>query len=165
MAQTIDLLRESAKNYTRGMTTEQVEDGLRRRGMKPKDASLMAATARTQFEAEIRRRVVLPPSSRSEANYYFILGVTPSARTDRIRRNYQRLSLEVDQYRRESELEQPAWQRLSVLLSDANEVLSEPQTRTAYDLLWRERSHRVAADNPRKDGKRGDWETRDRWEI
>jgi curved DNA-binding protein CbpA len=165
VAQTMDLLSATAKKYGAGLTQEQVEEELRGQGLRPKDATLMAQTARTQFEADLRRRVVLPPSARSDVNYYFILGVTPRARADRIHRNYERLAAEVDQYRRESELEEKAWHRLSVLLSDADKVLSDPTTRAAYDLVWRERSHRVTADNPRRDGKRGDWETRDRWQI
>jgi curved DNA-binding protein CbpA len=165
VGQTMDILSATAKQLATGMTREAVEADLRKQGLRPKDATLMAETARTQFEADLRRRVVLPPSARSEANYYFILGVTPRAKADRIHRNYHRVSMEVDQYRRESELEEKAWQRLSVLLGDADRVLCDPLTRAAYDLVWRERSQRVTAENPRRDGKRGDWETRDRWQV
>jgi len=51
------------------------------------------------------------------------------------------------------------------LISDAQQVLTEPRTRRVYDVIWRERSRKVAIENRRRGELRGDWETRYRWEV
>jgi curved DNA-binding protein CbpA len=135
------------------------------RGAAPEDARAISAEAQTKVENEVVRNVSLPASAHTEVNYYFLLGVTPRAGTESIHRAFRRKAKEVHPDRHSKEFTIDQWQRLMTVVSDANTVLSEPQTRRAYDILWRERSRKVARENRKKGDLRGDWETRYRWEI
>jgi hypothetical protein len=138
---------------------------LKSRGASPEDARAINAEAQAKVDSEVVRNVNLPSSAHSEINYYFLLGVTPRAGTESIHRAFRRKAKEVhpDRHSREFTLDQ--YQRLMTVVSDANAVLSDPLMRRAYDVLWRERSRKVARENRKKGDLRGDWETRYRWEI
>ena len=147
-----------------GMATEDVEKALVERGAGS-DAPTITADALARFESEIKRTVPLPPSAREDANYYFILGVSPRATTEQIRRAYRRKAREVHPDQHNSDFGKEMWERLMLVVSDAHTVLSDPRTRRAYDIFWRERSRKVAVENRRKGELRGDWESRYRWDI
>ena len=142
-----------------------VLEELQARGAPPEDAKAISSEAQLKVESEVVRNVSLPASAHTEVNYYFLLGVTPRAGTESIHRAFRRKAKEVHPDRHSKEFTVDQWQRLMTVVSDANNVLSEAQTRRAYDILWRERSRKVARENRKKGDLRGDWETRYRWEI
>jgi curved DNA-binding protein CbpA len=142
-----------------------VLEELQARGAPPDDARAISHEAQTKVDTEVVRNVSLPASAHTDVNYYFLLGVTPRAGTESIHRAFRRKAKEVHPDRHSKEFTVGQWARLMTVVSDANNVLSDPQTRRAYDILWRERSRRVAKENRKKGDLRGDWETRYRWEI
>jgi curved DNA-binding protein CbpA len=142
-----------------------VVEELQSRGATSEDAKAISAEAQTKVEQEVVRNVSLPSSAHTEINYYFLLGVTPRASTEQIHRAFRRKAKEVHPDRHSKEFTIDQYQKLMSVVSDANTVLSEPQTRRAYDIIWRERSRRIARENRKKGEVRGDWETRYRWEI
>jgi len=134
-------------------------------GATPEDARAISTEAQAKVDSEVVRNVSLPKSAHTEINYYFLLGVTPRAGTEAIHRAFRRKAKEVHPDRHSKEFTLDQYQKLMTVVSDANTVLSDTQMRRAYDILWRERSRRVARENRRKGDLRGDWETRYRWEI
>ena len=142
-----------------------VIDELQGHGASPDLARSISLEAQQRVDSEVVRNVSLPASALTEVNYYFLLGVTPRAGTESIHRAFRRKAKEVHPDRHSNDFTIDQWQRLMVVVSDADAVLCSPQTRRAYDILWRERSRKVARDNRRIDGRRGDWETRYRWQI
>jgi curved DNA-binding protein CbpA len=135
------------------------------RGASPEEAKAIGHEAQLKVEQEVVRNVSLPTSAHTEVNYYFLLGVTPRATTDQVHRAFRRKAKEVHPDRHSKEFTLDQWQRLMTVVSDASNVLSEAQSRRAYDIIWRERSRRIARENRKKGELRGDWETRYRWEI
>jgi curved DNA-binding protein CbpA len=93
------------------------------------------------------------------------LGVTPRATTEQIRRAYRRKAKEVHPDQHHADFSTEAWDKLMTLISDAERVLTDKDSRRAYDIIWVERSHEVARRNRAEGEHRGDWETRYRWEI
>ena len=142
-----------------------VVEELQGRGAAAEVAKAISLEAQQKVDSEVVRNVSLPASAHTEVNYYFLLGVTPRAGTEGIHRAFRRKAKEVHPDRHSKEFTIDQWQKLMTVVSDANTVLSEPRTRRAYDILWRERSRQVARDNRKKGDLRGDWETRYRWEI
>ena len=134
-------------------------------GATPEDARAISNEAQAKVDSEVVRNVSLPKSAHTEINYYFLLGVTPRAGTESIHRAFRRKAKEVHPDRHSKEFTVDQYQKLMTVVSDANSVLSDAQMRRAYDILWRERSRRVARENRKKGDLRGDWETRYRWEI
>ncbi len=159
-------LMSHALELHRSMTpAAAVIEELKGLGAPAEDARAMSLEAQQRVDAEVVRNVSLPASAHTEINYYFLLGVTPRAGAEAIHRAFRRKAKEVHPDRHSKEFTIGQWQRLMTVVSDANTVLSDPQMRRAYDILWRERSRRVARENRRKGDLRGDWETRYRWEI
>jgi hypothetical protein len=155
-----------AMDMHRSMTPPPaILEELHSRGAPPDDARAISHEAQLRVEQEVVRNVSLPQSAHSEINYYFLLGVTPRASTEQIHRAFRRKAKEVHPDRHSKEFTLDQWQKTMTVVSDANTVLSEPQTRRAYDIIWRERSRRIARENRKKGELRGDWETRYRWEI
>jgi len=142
-----------------------VVEEMKARGATPEDARAISNEAQVKVDSEVVRNVALPRSAHTEINYYFLLGVTPRAGTESIHRAFRRKAKEVHPDRHSKEFTLDQYQKLMTVVSDANTVLSDAQTRRAYDILWRERSRRVARENRKKGDLRGDWETRYRWEI
>ena len=116
-------------------------------------------------EKEIVASVPLPASARLEFNYYFLLGVTPRASTNRIRGAYRRKAKEVHPDIHARDFAAGQWDRFMGVLTDANAVLGDPMKRRAYDIFWRRRSQELAVTYRRPGERRGDWETRFLWEI
>ncbi|GAC1335133.1 MAG: hypothetical protein NVSMB17_17680 [Candidatus Dormibacteria bacterium] len=158
LSQAMDLHR---KMTPPAAVVEEMQAG----GAPPEDARVISLEAQAKVDSEVVRNVSLPRSAHTEINYYFLLGVTPRAGTESIHRAFRRKAKEVhpDRHTRDFTLDQ--YQKLMTVVSDANSVLSDAQTRRAYDILWRERSRHIARENRRKGDLRGDWETRYRWEI
>jgi curved DNA-binding protein CbpA len=142
-----------------------VEATLEQAGASGEEARALTQEALRRQQTELLKAVRLPASAREPVNYYFLLGVTPKASLEEIRRAYRRKARQVHPDQHSQEFSQPAWTRLMALVSDAHTVLTDPLTRRAYDIVWRERSSRVAAANRRQGEMRGDWETRYRWTI
>jgi curved DNA-binding protein CbpA len=142
-----------------------VIEELQSRGASPEDAKAIGHEAQSKVEQEVVRNISLPTSAHTEVNYYFLLGVTPRATAEQIHRAFRRKAKEVHPDRHSKEFTVDQWERLMTVVSDASNVLSDPQTRRAYDIIWRERSRRLARENRKKGEVRGDWETRYRWEI
>gem|GEM_PF-2313090 len=142
-----------------------VVEELQGRGAAANLAKVISLEAQQKVDSEVIRSVSLPASAHTEVNYYFLLGVTPEAGTESIHRAFRRKAKEVHPDRHSKEFTIDQWQRLMIVVTDADAVLSDPRTRRAYDILWRERSRQVARDNRRKGDLRGDWETRYRWGI
>ncbi|HEV3231879.1 MAG TPA: J domain-containing protein [Candidatus Dormibacteraeota bacterium] len=143
----------------------QVAAALQAAGASPDDARDLTAEALRRYEADLVRRVALPKSARSEVNFYFLLGVTPVATQEEIRRGYRRKARQVHPDQHNQDFGQSQWTRLMQFVTEASAVLGEPETRRAYDVIWRERSRETAIANRRKGEQRGDWETRYRWTI
>ncbi|MEA2684244.1 MAG: DnaJ domain [Chloroflexota bacterium] len=159
-------LLTSAMDMHRTMTPPAaIIEELQSRGAPPEDARAISQEAQTKVEQEVVRNVSLPQSAHTEINYYFLLGVTPRASTEQIHRAFRRKAKEVHPDRHSKEFTIDQWQKTMTVVSDANTVLSDALTRRAYDIIWRERSRRIARENRKKGELRGDWETRYRWEI
>lgn len=142
-----------------------VEIDLRGKGASAEDARAIANEARVTYEADLMRRVSLPPTVNSNINFYFLLGTTPAASADEIRKAYRRKAREVHPDQHNQEFSREGWTRLMAMVSDAHTVLTDPVKRRAYDVIWRDRSRKIAVANRKKGEKRGDWETRYRWSI
>ena len=134
-------------------------------GAPPDDAKMISGEAQSRVENEVMRNVSLPASAQSDVNYYFLLGITPRATTEAIHRAYRRKAKEVHPDRHTQDFTLDQWHNVMTMVADANAVLSDPDTRRAYDIMWRERSRKVARENRKRGDLRGDWETRYRWEI
>jgi curved DNA-binding protein CbpA len=125
----------------------------------------VAEQAQAKFEDQLLRTVTLPASASQDVNYYFLLGVTPSASVERIHRSYRRKAKAIHPDRHDLEFTREHWSRLMTLIGEAHEVLTDHDRRRAYDIVWQARSDKVAAENRRQGDLRGDWETRYRWEV
>jgi len=159
------LLMQAVQMHEQGQTLEQVEATLREAGAGRDDAKSLAAESLSRYEAELVRRVRLPASARQDINYYFLLGVSPRASTEQIRRAYRRKAKAVHPDQHNNEFTRETWSQLMTMVTDAHTVLTNPESRRAYDVVWRQRSRQVAVENRRKGQLRGDWETRYRWDI
>lgn len=142
-----------------------VRDALETEGAPPEVAEALNAEARQRVDKEVAATVRLPASSKREINYYFLLGLTPTAGPDQIHRAYRRKAKEVHPDRHQGEFVENQWQDLMTVVADATDVLTDPRKRRAYDVFWRQRSHSVAMRYRRTGEKRGDLETRYLWEI
>jgi len=151
--------------FEKDNSRDQVEVALKDAGASAREAADVAGQARSRFESEVLRNTSLPKSAHYDVNYYFLLGVTPTASVERIRRSYRRKAREYHPDRHEKEFSREFWVQLMVMVSDANEVLADPSKRRAYDLVWRERSEKVAAENRRNGNDQGDWETQKRLQM
>jgi hypothetical protein len=165
LAQKHQLLMAGVELHDQGQSLEAVEAELKKRGAGRDDAKALAAESLTKFETELVRSVRLPASVRSGINFYFLLGVTPQAGVEQIRRAYRRKAKAVHPDQHNNEFTRETWSRLMTMVSDAESVLTDQRMRRAYDILWRQRSRKVALENRRKGQLRGDWETRYRWDI
>jgi curved DNA-binding protein CbpA len=159
------LLIYAIEMFERHSTQVDVEIELRGKGASAEDARAIANEGRVKYEADLMDRVNLPPTVNSNINFYFLLGTTPAASADEIRKAYRRKAREVHPDQHNQEFSREGWGRLMAMVSDAHTVLTDPITRRAYDVIWRDRSRKLAVVNRRKGEKRGDWETRYRWSI
>src|SRR3979409_1436630 len=158
MLQALELLHQDRRR-------DQIATVLRGMGASAEDAVALVAQAQAKFDSALVRSVDLPSSAHHDLNYYFLLGVTPLASPERIHRAYRRKAKDVHPDRHDTEFTREYWSRLMTLITDAEKVLSDPQKRRAYDVVWRERSKKVAEQNHRRGELRGDFETRYRWDI
>jgi DnaJ domain len=154
----LELLRQ-------GKAPAEVKAALESRGASAVEAGKLTLQAVGTYENELVRSVSLPISATSDLNYYFLLGVTPKASTERIHRAYRRKARDVHPDRHDSEFTREYWSRLMALITDAHEVLSDPTQRRVYDVIWRDRSKQVAAAYRRKGEMRGDKVTRYLWSV
>jgi curved DNA-binding protein CbpA len=159
------MLVDAMELHRSGVTPPEIEEVLVKRGASIDEARVISGEALTRVEAELVRNVALPASARWPVNYYFVLGVTPRATDEQIHRAYRRKAKEVHPDQHNADFSREAWTRLMALISDAQQVLSDPEKRRVYDVVWRERSRKVAIENRRRGELRGDWETRYRWEV
>jgi hypothetical protein len=148
-----------------GKAPTEVKAALEAKRASAIEAGKLTMQAVGTYEAELVRTVNLPVSATSDLNYYFLLGVTPRASTERIHRAYRRKAKDVHPDRHDSEFTREYWSRLMALITDAHEVLSDPKQRRVYDVIWRERSKQVAAEFRRKGEMRGDKVTRYLWSV
>jgi curved DNA-binding protein CbpA len=119
------------------------------------------------FEEQISLEVILPPSAQLNFNYYFILGTTPISSMEDISRAYRNKIKEIHPDNREmldSSL-QNSFSRILSFLSDAHDVLSNPKTRRAYDITWREKTRRPLEKDALLEGRIPDNEGYSRWEM
>jgi len=165
MADRQRLLSQAVELHRKMTPSEAVVENMQAGGAPPEEAKAISTEALARVDSEVVRNVSLPNSAHTAINYYFLLGVTPRAGTDSIHRAFRRKAKEVHPDRHTRDFTVGQYQKLMTVVSDANSVLSDPQMRRAYDILWRERSRHVARENRRKGDLRGDWETRYRWEI
>lgn len=165
MADRMRLLTQAMELHRQITPVAAVIEAMKAGGASPEDARAISAEAQTKVEGEVVRNVSLPRSAHTALNYYFLLGVTPRAGTESIHRAFRRKAKEVHPDRHSKDFTLDQYQALMTVVSDANAVLSDAQMRRAYDILWRERSRRVARENRKKGDLRGDWDTRYRWEI
>ena len=159
------MMLEAVELYDADKTRAEVEATLQAQGASADEAASVAEQAQAKFEDQLLRTVTLPASASHDVNYYFLLGVTPQASVERIRRSYRRKAKEIHPDRHHLEFSREHWSRLMTLIGEAHEVLTDHDRRRAYDVVWRARSDKVAAENLRKGDLRGDWETRYRWEV
>jgi curved DNA-binding protein CbpA len=165
LAERQKLLLGAVALFMDGRNLEEVEEDLRQAGMPAEESRGMAVEARDKYESDILRTVRLPPSARQPPNYYFLLGVTPRATMEEIRRAYRRKAKIVHPDAHHQEFSREQWAQLMTTIGDAHTVLTDPNSRRAYDVFWRQRSRAIAKENRRKGQVRGDWETRYRWEV
>jgi curved DNA-binding protein CbpA len=159
------MLLDAMEMHRDGSTPPEVEEELKRRGASIEDARHVSEESLGRVEAELVRTVPMPASASWPVNYYFVLGVTPRATAEQIHRAYRRKAKMVHPDQHNADFTREAWTRLMTMLSDAQQVLGDPSTRRVYDVIWRDRSRRVAVENRRRGELRGDWETRYRWEV
>ena len=159
------MMLEAVELYDADKTRAEVEATLQAQGASADEAASVAEQAQAKFEDRLLRAVTLPASASQDVNYYFLLGVTPRASVERIRRSYRRKAKEIHPDRHHLEFSREHWSRLMTLIGEAHEVLTDHDRRRAYDVVWRARSDKVAAENRRQGDLRGDWETRYRWEV
>jgi curved DNA-binding protein CbpA len=159
------MLVDAMEMHRAGSTPPDVETELQRRGASIDESRHIGGEALQRVEAELVRTVPMPASAHWPVNYYFILGVTPRATQEQIHRAYRRKAKEVHPDQHNADFSREAWSRLMSLISDAQHVLSNPDTRRVYDVIWRERSRKTAIENRKRGELRGDWETRYRWEV
>src|SRR5438094_959635 len=86
LAQRHKLLLNALDLHGELLPVDEVEAELRSQGAGVEGAKAISAEALERFESELLRQVSLPASARSDVNYYFLLGVTPSAGTEQVRR-------------------------------------------------------------------------------
>jgi len=160
-----ELVAHAASLYHDGGGENDVLVKLRAAGANEAEAEEISTEGRDRYESEVLRRTTLPQSARLNINYYFLLGVTPFASTDDIRRAYRRKALAVHPDQHYKAFTREYWSWLMQVVGDAERVLTDPEQRRAYDVAWRQRSRKVAAENRKRGQLRGDWETRFRWDI
>ncbi|MDP9325092.1 MAG: J domain-containing protein [Candidatus Dormibacteraeota bacterium] len=165
LAERHQMLVDAMEMHRIGRTPPEVEQELQRRGAPIDESRHITGEALQRVEAELVRTVPMPASAQWPVNYYFILGVTPRATNEQIHRAYRRKAKEVHPDQHNTDFTRESWSRLMALISDAQQVLSEVDTRRVYDVIWRERSRKVANENRKRGELRGDWETRYRWEV
>lgn len=151
--------------FREGTSREDVLAFLEAEGAPSGEAERIVTETKERTDQELARSVQLPATAREPLNYYFVLGVTPSASVERIRRAYRRKAKIVHPDAHHFEFSRESWDRLMTLIGDAHSVLTNSLTRRAYDVVWREASRKVAAANRRRGENRGDFETRYRWEM
>ncbi|MFN2465305.1 MAG: J domain-containing protein [Candidatus Dormibacteria bacterium] len=149
--------------HREGKRTSDIEATLEEQGAEHEVARTMCVEARLQFEAEVVRHVPLPVTASAGINYYFALGVTPRASTDRIRRAYRMRAREIHPDRHQQDLDRDLWGQLMTIVTDAYHVLTDEHLRRAYDVHWLRRSRRTTAQWATAKERRGDWETRYHW--
>ncbi|MEA2683927.1 MAG: DnaJ domain [Chloroflexota bacterium] len=157
------LIVAAAAMHREGRRTSEVEQALQEMGANHEDARTLCLEARLQFDSQVVKDVPLPASATAAINYYFALGVTPRASSDRIRRAYRMRAHEVHPDRHHQELNRELWGQLMTIASDAHKVLTDDQARRAYDVYWLRRSRRVTAESCTPRERRGDWGTRYHW--
>jgi curved DNA-binding protein CbpA len=161
-----DRLATDALRMHRDLVLEEaVVAALEAGGASTEEAETINAEARARVDRELVASVALPPSSKRDLNYYFLLGVTPRAPAEDIRRAYRRKAKEVHPDRHNGEFVVDQWQDLMTVVADATHVLTDPRARRAYDVFWRQRSQSLAMRYRRPGDKRGDLQTRYLWEI
>jgi curved DNA-binding protein CbpA len=157
------LLLRAVEMHADGVRVSELEQGLESLGASPDEAREISNEARDRFEERITREVDLPVSAVRGTNYYFVLGVTPRATTDQIRRAYRLKAKELHPDLHNGEFSADAWSRLMVVAADAHRVLSDARLRRAYDVMWLKRSRHVTGANATRTERRGDWDTRYLW--
>ncbi|MGI8609222.1 MAG: J domain-containing protein [Candidatus Dormibacteria bacterium] len=157
------LQTSAVEMHRQGRRTSEIEATIEEQGATHEEARKVCAEARLQFDGEVARHVPLPASATASINYYFALGVTPRASSDRIHRAFRLRAREVHPDRHSRELNTELWGQLMTIASDAHTVLSDERTRRAYDVLWLRQSRKVTAASATPRERRGDWHTRYHW--
>jgi curved DNA-binding protein CbpA len=165
LAQKHQLVMEAVDMHAALRPSHEIEEELHRRGASVELAKELNLQALQKYEDRLVQDVALPQSAKGSINYYFLLGVTPYAAVEAIRRAYRRKAKVVHPDAHQREFTEQAWSRLMTTVGDAHQVLTDPITRRAYDVIWRRKSKAVAAENRKRGEVRGDWETRFRWHI
>jgi DnaJ domain len=111
------------------MAAFEVEATLQAQGASADEAASVAEQAQAKFEDQLLRTVTLPASASHDVNYYFLLGVTPSASVERIHRSYRRKAKAIHPDRQDLEFTREHWSRLMTLISEAHEVLTDHDRR------------------------------------
>lgn len=157
------LVMDAARMHREGARSSVIEGHLEEHGASHAEAITICSEARVHFEAEVSRDVALPATAREPINYYFALGVTPRASSDRIHRAFRMRAREVHPDHHNHEFNHDLWGHLMTIASDAHAVLLDDRARRAYDVLWIRRSRRTTAEHATTRERRGDWGTRYHW--
>lgn len=144
---------------------EHVIDALVAEGATAEEARAISREAERRVDRDVAASVRLPESALMDVNYYFLLGLTPGAGPDDVHAAFRRKAREVHPDLHARDFTSNQWQELMTVVADADQVLTDPLKRRAYDVFWRRRSNSVAMRFRRPGEKRGDLETRFRWEV
>ena len=113
------MMLEAVELYDADKTRAEVEATLQAQGASADEAASVAEQAQAKFEDRLLRAVTLPASASQDVNYYFLLGVTPRASVERIRRSYRRKAKEIHPDRHDLEFTREYWSRLMTLIGEA----------------------------------------------
>jgi curved DNA-binding protein CbpA len=164
LEQRCQLEQRALELYEGGSTSDQVEGEMREAGAGG-EAGAISKETQARYEERLLRRAALPASARTPVNYYFALGVTPRASTEQIRRAYRAKARETHPDVHHLDVNRDAWAQLMTIMTDAEQVLTDPDLRRAYDIIWQRRSRRVGDSYRTEDERRGDWDTRFMWYL
>src|ERR1700737_825348 len=115
------MLVDAMELHRLGSTPPEGEGELQHRGASIEEARHITGEALQRVEAELVRTVPLPASAHWQVNYYFILGVTPRASNEQIRRAYRSKAKEVHPDQHNADFTRESWSRLMSLISDAQQ--------------------------------------------
>src|ERR1035437_6828869 len=143
----------------------EVEQRLLLLGATITEAESITGAALERYEQQLSRNTSLPESSQGRINYYFFLGVTPKATPEEIQKAYRRKAKAVHPDRHIADFDQESWAKAMTILGDAKQVLTDPEQRRAYDALCHQKSRQATRAYSKPGEKRGDWDTRYRWDL
>ena len=147
------------------LTTSEVEEYLLSLRVSKTEAESIATSALERYEAQLSRETSLPESSHEHINYYFVLGINPKASTEEIQKAYRLKVKFIHPDQRIVEFDENSYSKAMKILGDAKKTLSDPVKRRAYDALWHHKSRQITKENSKPEERRGDWETRFRWNL